>query len=268
MCEFCVTHGDGGVWYKNAKNYADDLAADLKRRQFIADFFKSTMEEGIIALGRLETIYRKKKRLPAKLVRAVEERAREEHFGQVVTIEDVRKIVAGAKSVVCLPCACRWASDKKEKRRCFSVSYSADPWYRDFDMSWFGAPPVAGLQETGKAEAVAVMEELEGEGAVHTIWTMITPFIGAICNCTPRECLGLRNLAVGLETMAPGEERALVDPIVCSGCGLCPDACHFDAIDVEPSGTGDKARIAAGKCYGCGLCRTVCPEDAITMVER
>ncbi|MCK5228065.1 MAG: hypothetical protein KAK02_07640, partial [Desulfobulbaceae bacterium] len=81
MCEFCTKHGDGKVWFKNAANYANDLMADLNRRNYIKDFFCSTIEEGIVTIGRLETIYQKKKKLPNRLVRQMVNKANEEHFG-------------------------------------------------------------------------------------------------------------------------------------------------------------------------------------------
>ncbi len=61
MCEFCTKHGDGKIWFKNAANYGNDLMEDLNRRQYIQDFLETTIGEGIISLGRLETIYSKKK---------------------------------------------------------------------------------------------------------------------------------------------------------------------------------------------------------------
>jgi ferredoxin len=112
------------------------------------------------------------------------------------------------------------------------------------------------------------MEELDREGAVHTIWTMMTPFIGAICNCQPADCLGLRTLSLGVETMFRGEMMASVDEDLCTGCGACQDACHFKAITgVELSGAY-RARIYASACFGCGLCRNVCPAEALSMVGR
>ncbi len=93
MCEFCSKHGDGKIWFKNAANYANDLMADINRRSYIKDFFSNTIETGIITIGRLETIYQKKKFLPDRLVRQIINTASEEHFGQVVTIEDIREIV-------------------------------------------------------------------------------------------------------------------------------------------------------------------------------
>ena len=39
MCEFCHKHGEGKKWYLQAQNYSEDLLSDLRRRNFIADFF-------------------------------------------------------------------------------------------------------------------------------------------------------------------------------------------------------------------------------------
>ena len=202
-CELCLKHGDGQVWHRNARNDAQNLLADVRRRRFIEDFYRTTMTAGLVALGRLETIHRRQGRLPHKLVRAIVDQAREEHFGQVVTLDDVPENVGAAAQVVRLPCACRWVSEHKESRSCYSLSYSADPWFRGLDPAAFGAPPTAGLKTMTREEAVSQMAALEGSGGVHTIWTMVAPVIGAICNCTPRQCLGLRNLALGLDTLSP-----------------------------------------------------------------
>ncbi len=40
MCQFCIKHGEGKKWYLQAKNYAEDLLSDLRRRNFILNFFK------------------------------------------------------------------------------------------------------------------------------------------------------------------------------------------------------------------------------------
>ncbi len=266
MCEFCTQHGDGAIWYKNARNYARDLTADLRRRKYIASFLESTIGEGIASLGRLETIYRKKKTLPTRLVRAMEEKAREEHFGQVVPLEDIREIVSRAATVVRMPCACRWAGDRTEKRCCYSVSYSPETWHQGLDMGYFGKASDEGFESVSAAEAIAQMEALEEEGAVHTIWTMITPFIGAICNCSSHECLGLRTIAMGVATLAPGEYKAWVDPALCDGCGLCAEGCQFGAIAGRGVAGGLTVSVVdPEKCYGCGLCRIHCPHGAIAL---
>ena len=110
MCDFCTKHGEGKIWYKNARNYADDLLSDLQRRRYIENFLTSAFKEGFETLGRLETIYRKKGRLPEAVKAALVSKAKAEHFGQVLPIEEISEVVVKARTVVRMPCACRWSS--------------------------------------------------------------------------------------------------------------------------------------------------------------
>jgi hypothetical protein len=121
-------------------------------------------------------------------------RAKEEHFGQVLPIQEISGLVRQAKSVVRMPCACRWNIDKKEARCCYAISYGPEAWFRDIDMGYFGKTSDEGLESLSPDTAIQQMEKMEEDGAVHTIWTMMTPFIGAICNCSPEECIAMRTL--------------------------------------------------------------------------
>jgi len=269
MCEFCVKHGEGKIWYKNAKNYGQDLLSDIQRRHYIEHFLTSAFQEGFETLGRLETIYRKKGKLPQALSNAMVTRAKEEHFGQVLPIEEICDVVLQARTVVRMPCACRWGIGKKEERCCYAVSYGPEAWYKEIDMAYFGKASDEGLESLTPAQAIEQMTTVEAEGAVHTIWTMMTPFIGAICNCSPEECLAMRTLSrIRVETLARAEFAAHVDESRCTGCGACDAQCHFKAISGRPAGGKKLARIDPGKCFGCGLCRGVCSSGAISLVHR
>ncbi len=269
MCEFCTKHGDGKVWYRNAANYAQDLLSDLKRRKYIEGFLRTTIDEGFRTLGRLETIFRRKGRLPDPVVKAMVERAKTEHFGQVLPIEEIRDLVLQSRTVVRMPCACRWATKGKEERCCYGISYGPDPWYKDIDMAYFGMAHDEGLESLAPEEAVVQMDSLEDHGAVHTIWTMMTPFIGAVCNCSLEDCLAMRTLAgIGVETMARAEQAAAVNAELCDGCGLCAPQCQFGAIESVQEQGSFKAVVLADRCFGCGLCRRHCPTGAMTLVQR
>ncbi len=269
MCEFCTKHGEGKIWYKNAANYAEDLLSDLKRRNYIETFLSSAFREGFQTLGRLETIYRKKGRLPEAVKTALITKAKEEHFGQVLPIEELGELVRKARTVVRMPCACRWDLGKKEVRCCYAISYGPDAWYRDIDMSYFGKAPDEGLESLSRDSAIRQMREMEEHGAIHTIWTMMTPFIGAICNCSPEDCLAMRTLSrIHVETMARAEYVGRVDEARCNGCGLCDASCHFNAIGSVLEGGGSLARIDPHRCFGCGLCRRACSTGAISLVSR
>ena len=269
MCEFCTKHGDGKIWYKNASNYSQDLLSDLRRRGYIENFLRTTIRDGFLTLGRIEALHGKKGRLPARIIRGIEDRAKVEHFGQVLPIEEVRGLVLKADTIVRMPCACRWTAEKREERCCYGIAFGAEPWYAHVDMSYFGKAPDAGLEALTGAEAVRQMEEMDEAGAVHTIWTMMTPFIGAVCNCTANDCIAMRTLSgIGAETMARAEYAAVIDGDLCTGCGLCEERCQFAAIDRIREGGRVFAGINEHRCFGCGLCRSVCAPGAISLRPR
>jgi Pyruvate/2-oxoacid:ferredoxin oxidoreductase delta subunit len=269
MCEFCTKHGEGKIWYKNAANYAHDLLSDLSRRSYIKNFFSSAFGEGFQTLGRLEAIFRKKGRLPRAVKTAMITRAREEHFGQVLPIEEISDLVRKSMTIVRMPCACRWSIGKKEVRCCYAVSYSSEAWYKEIDMGYFGKLPDEGLESLSREKAIEQMEEMEEQGAIHTIWTMMTPFIGAICNCSLDECLAMRTLSrIQVETMQRAEYVAQVDEELCTGCGLCDAGCQFKAVTSVTVSGRSLARIDPHRCFGCGLCRGVCSAGAIALVSR
>jgi ferredoxin len=268
MCEFCTRHGDGQIWYKNARNYALDLLSDLERRKFIEHFFQNTMGEGYNSLLRLEMLYRRKKRLPGTLVDQLVKNAKKEHFGQILPFEEIDQIVRHTSLIVRMPCACRYSATGREHRCCYGVSYSGEKWFNHLDFSYFGDLDHAGLEQVGSDEALSQMLELEKVGAIHSIWTMVTPFIGAVCNCTPEDCLALRTRSISIESLFPAEHLAAIDEEKCNGCGRCQKNCRFGAI-FSRSINGKVVAVVDGRaCVGCGLCRNACGQTAISMELR
>jgi MinD superfamily P-loop ATPase len=67
-----------------------------------------------------------------------------------------------------------------------------------------------------------------------------------------------------------GGVKAAVDPSLCTGCGVCAEACHFDAIREGPGNgmTAKTFQIEFLACEGCGLCPLVCPVDAIRSEKK
>lgn len=68
--------------------------------------------------------------------------------------------------------------------------------------------------------------------------------------------------------MRPGEyrmrmEKAVVDEIRCSKCGLCVENCPYDAIALDP--VQKFAVVDEVKCRSCGICAQTCPSQAITV---
>lgn len=60
-----------------------------------------------------------------------------------------------------------------------------------------------------------------------------------------------------------GLDKAVIDPTLCTNCGICLDACRFNAIELID---GEHIVDEIG-CEGCTLCAYLCPEKAITMLK-
>lgn len=57
-----------------------------------------------------------------------------------------------------------------------------------------------------------------------------------------------------------GAKEAVIESELCAKCGLCREACRFQAIS-------EKFEIIPMKCEGCGACTLVCPQEAIRLEE-
>ncbi len=55
-------------------------------------------------------------------------------------------------------------------------------------------------------------------------------------------------------------KMAVIDEDLCTSCGLCEEACRFDAIT--------DSKVDSIACEGCGVCEFVCPEHAIQMTDH
>ncbi len=57
-----------------------------------------------------------------------------------------------------------------------------------------------------------------------------------------------------------GGKTAIVDSILCDGCGLCQTVCQFEAIK--------DGHVLSLRCEGCGACTLICPQKAIKLVDE
>ena len=272
MCEFCHKHGEGEKWYLQAQNYSEDLLSDLKRRNFIKDFFlhPERLTEG-------EKQIEKYKRLPS-FIRAVFTpiivgRQKKVHYGQVLPIEDVEQIFGFVSSVARLPCLCRQVTVGTEQRYCYGISMVPQEeskfaqLIREIDTSYLTGPDTSGLEVLSKDEAITSLRELEKKGLCHTVWTFITPFIGGICNCDRADCMAMRmTVTQNIPIMFRAEYVAEVNPELCNGCRACMRVCQFGAMGYSIA--NDKVVIDPRRCYGCGICRASCTKNAIVLNER
>ena len=129
-------------------------------------------------------------------------------------------------------------------------------------------PDVSRFQHLDKAEAMRMLRDAEDRGLMHSVWTFVTPFIAAICNCNLASgCMAMRiTLDYDTKIMWKGHTVASVDPERCRGCAACVGHCPFKAVRWDRSAR--RATVDPAACWGCGICRSSCSERAIAMHER
>jgi ferredoxin len=271
MCEFCHKHGEGKKWYLQARNYSEDLLADLNRREFISDFIKG-VDNAPHGIEKLRALRELPPFVQAVVNPFVTNRQKKSHFGQVVPIEECEKIFASLSSIVRIACYCRHSTVGTEQRYCYCLSTAPKGGalagiIREVDASFLTGPDTAGLEVLDAQQAMKSLKEHEREGLCHTVWTFVTPFIGAICNCDRTDCLAMRaTVGYGFSIMFRAEYVAGINSELCTGCRACMQLCQFGALSYSPA--WKRVVVDVRKCYGCGICRANCEYGAISLRER
>lgn len=271
MCDFCHKHGEGKKWYLEAKNYADDLLSDLRRRKLLHHFF-GRPEKLKASMDNLDRLSQAPWFVRRAIAWGVQRKQRKYHYGQVVPIEDVERIFGFVTSIVRVACICRHTTVGSEQRYCYGVSLAPDggllaKTIREIDASYLTGPDTKMLETLSRPEALAAIRSHEQEGLCHTVWTFITPFIGGICNCDRSDCLAMRaTLRHQVPVFFRAEYVANLNPDLCNGCRKCMRVCQFGAIGY--SAASRKVDIEPRCCYGCGVCRAACTRDAISLLDR
>ena len=265
MCEFCARHGEGRKWYLSVVNYSEELYREVTRWS-ISDAVSALagLSDGRVLPSPLqESLWRHAPRIVRWIARRYQQ---DIHWGQVVPIEDALQIVDMLDWVVRLPCVCRGQTiGNSDVRYCFGIGVTAleGPMRQRFqeiiDRS-------LSLEALTKEQAREALTDLDERGAMHTIWTFKSPFIGCICNCD-RDCGAYRaQMLHGYQVMFRSEYVARIDPDRCGGCRRCMRQCLFGAITFSLAQS--RCVVNEETCYGCGVCRGACQREAITLLPR
>ena len=279
MCEFCTEHGEGKKWYLQMKNYAKELIYEelsstqkgISRATTRFEWHNRFWEDFVLpAAGGTSTVQEGTQDVPpapepAEIPLSEDEivaRQKVEHFGQVLPIEDVERVIDMVDSVTRMPCGCRFlTTGKADKRYCFG--FGMDRW------GILGKFPDAAssLEVLDKEEAKRIFRQYDEEGLMHSIWTGITPYVIGMCNCD-RDCGAYNGYIVmrGAPSFFRAEYICRVDWDLCTGCKSCMSQCQFGAQFY--SSALAKVYIDPTRCFGCGVCRAVCPNDAIALLPR
>lgn len=277
MCEFCVQHGEGKQWYQLMKNYSRELVhAQLSAEQKKVVGFDTRLEwlDDLIKSYLLPAAggkYPELSEIQGDSSKGTEEpisedqrlaRRKIDHFGQVLPIEDVEKVLLLADSITRMPCGCRYENrGLTNARYCFGLGVDLSHLLGQFpDHS-------ASFEVMSKDEAFKLIRKLDQEGLMHSVWSGVTPYVSALCNCDG-DCSAYRGFIKdhGLQSFFRAEYLCQVDMDQCNGCKECMAQCQFGA-QFYSSALG-KVTIEPKLCFGCGVCRAACPQNAINLIPR
>ena len=142
----------------------------------------------------------------------------------------------------------------KPREVCLMLGFYAD-YYIDLGMG----------RRITQEEALDILDMSEAAGLVHQFADSHDP--GAICNCCPDCCGGLRVLKIipTAAEIAISNHFAQVATDLCDGCETCVDRCPMNAISLSED---QVANINLDRCIGCGLCASACPMEALMLVSK
>jgi len=277
LCKWCLKHGAGGKWYLNAKNYLRETAESVDAFNYLEALwgnFEKIYIRKVLGISSKGIDYKLKLPIIGRVARWYIQRGIEKernqnpltnegHFGQVIPLEEAKRIVTEmADTVVRAICPCRWMHRGMREESCLAFTALAEvlprlPRYI----------PETGLKQLDGDEAASFLEEMDRRGRVHTIWTGPVPYIAALCSCDYPQCAAIRvRVDFGIKAVYKGEYVATLDPDKCVGCRKCAGRCPFGAL-VYADSLG-RPVINVEKCWGCGLCASACEEGAIRLVPR
>jgi len=265
MCQNCMTHGQGKVWYKNATNYARQM---YKVKKGKSDRGLGRDPEGAASLiigEAVEARGLKPEEFP-RLQHMANKVALEMVAGQVVTLEDAMTMIELSSPIAMMGCVCRQIArgrleDNEDSYTCMGLGIGMFKWDR-WPERYKG-----GVHFVTTEEARQWLTKWHNKGMVASLMTHGTPYIGGLCLCDYPDCMAIRyRLDYGINQLIKGEFVASLDRTKCTGCGTCTMRCQFNAFNYNV--TTETANLDQYRCFGCGVCATTCPADAITMVDR
>ncbi len=268
MCVWCERYAEGHErWYFNPANYARKLYKIRKEEAEATGAEGNPQHAGGMALltrDFVEAMDRKDQEAVAKMKQAAEQIAWKTHFGQVVPLQDIIKVIDMIYPIALMTCACRRSMlglPDQENFTCMGMGPGMYKWERWPD-TYRG-----GLHFLTPDEAKDIVTKMNKRGLVQTLFTFGTPYLAGICNCDYPACSGIRTtIDYGIQFLWKGHHVARVNSELCNGCTSCIHRCQFKALSFSP--TQNKANIDQFQCFGCGLCASECPQQAITLVER
>ena len=273
MCEFCRKHGtDNQKWYLTPKNF--DLwkawREDQEFRRIIEGTFSLAFGEGMIGRFNILDACFDSLHPSAEMKESLNEFNRQSSIiGQILPLEDALKVLEIPQKfdvkIGLTICECRKLWGGFDEMVCMHFQPACDLITQKY------LPVEKYNRYVDPEEAKEITKQAGERGCVQWVSGLPVPYVMNICNCELPYCVPLRNhlfpqlFGPALKSHYIGR----VDYAECNGCQgkpACMSACYFGAMRF--SRREQRVIIIPSLCFGCGVCRTKCSRGAISLVER
>jgi electron transport complex protein RnfB len=176
-----------------------------------------------------------------------------EHIDRmIIPPAEAQQIVAHAGQAYLRNCVCR-----TREQAC-----SPEAWEVCLLFEHASADDLRQARPIPTREALAILKASEEQGLINQLfYAQNGQYLTEVCSCCTCCCGPLRRIKE--ESRYADELRsgyaAVTDPELCLACGLCLDACFFEARCLE----NGRLTLRDDLCFGCGRCVGSCPEGAI-----
>jgi ferredoxin len=174
------------------------------------------------------------------------------HF--VCTREEAKELIEKQSDFWIANCGCR----EGNPNHCQQSRNDVCLWFEGANESGF-----SGVRKASKEEALELLTIAKESHLVTRPFRDLSgkDKIGGVCFCCQDCCCYFKAKD---DSCDKGTMFEQTDMVSCSNCGICTDACYFDARKIE----NDQLVIHPNHCYGCGICEDICPTGCIEMVKR
>lgn len=177
------------------------------------------------------------------------------HGGRAATVEECFEVIAQARSLTVVDCACRkkYQLCGQPLNTCIGINTGAEV-----------LGEIKHGESISREEAGQIIKEAYDAGLIRSITHCVTPHLYVICNCCTCCCVPYRLRGeYGVKTaMGNGRQAAVIDISKCTKCNKCLKICPGQAIHT------DTGIVERDRCLGCGLCVGACTQDALSMTGR
>jgi ferredoxin len=273
MCEFCRQHGsEDKKWYLTPENFdlwkawrEDPTFQQVMEATFSLAFGEAMMGRFTILDAALDSLSP-----PSELKESLNEINRQSSIaGQILPVEDALKVLELPQEydvkIGLTICECRKLWGGLDEMVCMHFQPVCDL------ITEKTLPVEKYNRYVDPEEAKEITKQASDKGCVQWVSGVPIPYVMNICNCELPYCVPLRNhmfpqlFGPALKSHYIGR----VDHRECNGCrgkAECMPSCSFGAMRF--SRREQRAVIIPSLCFGCGVCRTRCHRGAISLVER